>query len=338
MLDFRPKGGRSKNYYRRHEQRKLLLLVLSVGMVLFLIEQAANPRRWLWIWQAAGQQAANDKAERHAKVEQPAELRRNLAPGEFIAEGEHSEELPADKQFLPGVDRTLLARVRDDTAFRSTEMDAFYHLLQILNETDEQVLEKASIGAVSFNQLFNQPKEFRGDLVNISGTARRVLEKKLPRNSSGVERYYEVVIEPDDRAYPVVIYSLDLPDGFRKGEKLNETIRLTGFFYKRWPGMSAKREIMSWPLLLSKTVRWQPAAVAAPPADGNAKLKSLTSGLALAIVASLAVMLLLFLGTRRKTRFVMPQANRDELQRLADQEAAPDVREQLAELARHENP
>lgn len=334
MLDFRPKGGRTKNYYSRPEQRKLLLLVLSVGMVLFLIEQAANPQRWLWIWQVGQGAAANDKPERHAKVEQPPELNRKLARDEFIAEGEHREALPAGKKFFPGVDSELLATVRDDTAFRSTERDAFYHLLKILDETDEDKLARSTIGPVSFNQLFTQPKEFRGELVTLSGSVRRVLERKLAPNTSGVERYYDVVIEPEDRAYPVVVYALGLPDGFPCGENLNESVRINAFFYKRWPQMSVKREIMTWPLLLSKTVHWQPA-LAAQPADDKAKLKGLTGGLALAVVASLAVMILLFLGTRRKTQFMMPQANRHELQRLGDHDVVPDVREQLAELARH---
>lgn len=334
MLDFRPKGGRTKNYYSRHEQRKLLLLVLSVGMVLFLIEQAANPRRWLWIWQAAGQQAAgDDKAQRHAKVEQPPELHRKLARDEFIAEGEHHGAIPADKKFFPGVDRDLLARVRDDTVFRAAE-DAFYHLLKILDETSEEDLAKASIGPVSFTQLFTQPKEFRGELVTVSGTARRVLEKQVPKNEFGITRYYQIVIEPDDRNYPIVIDTLSLPDGFPHGEKLNEAVRIHAFFYKRWAYLSGKKEIATWPLLLSKTVHWRPAAVAAAPANDKARLKGLTSGLAMAVVASLAVMILLFLGTRRKTRFVMPQANREELRQLADRDVAPDLREQLPELAR----
>jgi hypothetical protein len=42
--------------------------------------------------------------------------------------------------------------------------------------------------------------------------------------------------------------------------------------------------------------------------------------------------------TRRKIRFVMPQAKPGELDRLRDEEVMPDVRHQLAELARQEQP
>ncbi len=340
MLDFRPKGGRTTNYFGRYEQRKLLLLVLSVGMLLFLIEEAANPQRWLWLWQAAGQQVApaNDKPHRLAQVEQPPELRRKLAHDEFVAEGEAKEAIPADKKFFPGVRPEFLALVRDDTVFRGAESDAFYHLLKILDETSEDDLRQASIGPVSFTQLFTQPKEYRGDLVTVGGSVRRVLEKDAPQNDYGIARYYQVVIEPDDRAYPVVVYSLGLPEGFPRGENLHETVRVNGFFYKRLAGMSAKKEIMTWPLLVSKTLHWQPVVAAAPVADEKARFKNMVGGLALAVLASLAVMLFLFIGMRRKTRFVMPHARPDQLDGLAGREVAPDVRQQLAELARQEQP
>src|ERR1700741_5007531 len=48
MLDFRPKG-RTRNYFARGEQRKLLALVFAIGLVLFVIEEAAHPKRWLWL-------------------------------------------------------------------------------------------------------------------------------------------------------------------------------------------------------------------------------------------------------------------------------------------------
>jgi hypothetical protein len=346
MLDFRPKSSRTTNYFARGEQRKLLLLVLSAGLVIFLVEEAAHPQRWLWMWQAAGQQAAPPaagNAARRAKVEQPAALRRKTKHvDEFIAEAAAPEALPVEKTFFPGVQPELLAHVRDDTVFRAAESDAFYHLLKVLDQTSEKALEDASLGPVSFTQLFTQPKEYRGDLVTVSGTVRRVLEKHVPKNKYGVQQYSQVVIEPDDREYPMIINCLDLPEGFPRGEKLHEPATITGFFYKRWAGMSQGKEIMTYPMLFSKTLRWQPQlAAGAAAAQGGAiqaDLNRLMGGVAFAIVASLAVVAFVLGRTRRKTRFVMPQAKPGELDRLRDEEVMPDVRHQLAELARQEQP
>lgn len=336
MLDFRPKG-RSRNYLARGEQRKLLGLVFAVGLMLFLIEQAANPRRWGWLWQAAGQPAAagRDNPVRLAKVEQPPELRRRqAAKDEFIAENGHKEELPAHKQFFPGVDRELLAGVRDDTMFRSSEADAFFHLLGVLNDTSEATLEKSSIGAVSFTQLFAQPKEFRGDLVTLEGTVLRALPKTAAKNEYGISDFYMLVIEPSDRAYGIIIHALELPPGFPTGQKLHEPVTITGFFYKRWAHLSEDKEIMTWPLLLSKTVRWHPVAADAPVADAD--MKNLAGGLAIAVLASLVIVVFVFFATRRKTQFKMPQSRLADLQQLGDQQPALDVRQQLAELARQD--
>ncbi|MGH7137180.1 MAG: hypothetical protein ACREHD_15670, partial [Pirellulales bacterium] len=227
MLDFRPKG-RSRNYMARGEQRKLLGLVLAVGLVLFLIEEAANPQRWAWMFQAAGQPVAAAHPGRKAKVEQPPELRKELDRDEFIAEREHAAEVPAQKKFFPGVDRDLLAKVRDDTPLRRpSEAGAFYHLLGILAETPEAEIEEGSIGPVSFTQLFGQPKEFRGDLVTIEGTVLRAQKKTAPKNDYGITDYDLLIVEPSDRAYAVWVYALELPDEFPRGDKLREPVTLT---------------------------------------------------------------------------------------------------------------
>lgn len=345
MLDFRPKGTRSTNYFSRHEQWKLLLLVFSAGLLVFVIEAAANPGRWLWLLQAAGQapkrpDVANGDggaAGRHAAVEQPETLRRKTGDNEFIAEAEVGDGIEPGKRFFPGVQPELLARVRDDTVFRPAESDAFYHLLKILAEASEERLEQASIGRVSFTQLFTQPKEFRGDLVTVRGTVRRTMEKSAPKNGFGIKGYWQVVVEPDDRDYPVVIYCLDLPPEFPRGEKLHERVTVTGFYYKRWAGLSSGREIMTWPLLLSKTVRWQPAVAAAgAAAEDRAALNNVAAGLVLAVMVSLAVVWFVLSRTRRKTTFSMPHARPGELNSLRHEELAPDVREQLANLARQD--
>lgn len=336
MLDFRPKG-RSRNYLARTEQRKLLGLVLTVGMVLFLIEQAANPQRWVWLLQpAGGPPAGQGDPARFAKVEQPPELRRRQAgKNEFIADAGQKEELPAHKRFFPGVDRELLAGVRDDTVFRSSETNAFFHLLDILNDTPEATLEKSSIGPVSFTQLFAQPKEFRGDLVTMEGTVLRALPKTAGKNDYGIGDYYMLVVEPRDRAYGVIVYALELPPGFPTGEKIHEPAVITGFFYKRWAHLSEDKEIMTWPLLLSKTVRWQPL-VAKAPAAAQTNLQSLLGGLAIATLASLVVVAFVLFATRRKTQFRMPQSRLEGFSVPDGQQPPPDVRQQLAELSRQE--
>ncbi len=352
MLDFRPKSTRTRNYLNRREQRRLLLLVMSAGLVMILIQEASKPKHWVWIRGGAALAppavnprqpppraaarplaAGPDGAELAEADDQPKPpVRRALAPDEFIIEAETEHDLPHGKQYFPGVRADLLGRVRDDTVFRAAETGSFYNLLEVLNTAGEQELEKASLGDVSFTQLYTQPKEFRGDLVTISGAVRRVQAKRLAANASGIEQYYQVILEPNDRAYPVVVYCLELPDGFPSGERLNEPATLTGFFYKRWAHMSGKG-ISTWPLLLAKTIDWRPEARPAIAPRPQFNRQTLLAALFIATVVSLLVVLFVLSRTRFR-RLAGKPLKPPQLSGLKNEPVAPDVREQLAQLAK----
>ncbi|MBI3466867.1 MAG: hypothetical protein HY000_27960 [Planctomycetes bacterium] len=49
MADFRQKT-RLRNYLARSEQRRLLVLVMTLGLVVLLTIEAAKPERWFWMW------------------------------------------------------------------------------------------------------------------------------------------------------------------------------------------------------------------------------------------------------------------------------------------------
>jgi hypothetical protein len=374
MLDFRPKGARARNYLARREQRRLLTLVLAAGLVIVLIQEAARPRRWLWFVggapdvPAAGRQAAQPKrpaperaaneavaanvagqaeaadadtpADRAAdhEAKPPLTRPRPLLPGEFIAEAE-AHDLPRGKKYFPGVEPELFRAVRDDTVFRSSDHVPFYHLLDLLNRTSEAELERAAIGEVSYAQVYTQPKEFRGDLVTMRGTVRRVTARPTSANHFGISQFYQTVLEPEDRSDPVVFYCLELPAGLLPGDRLNVPATITGFFYKRWSYFRQDKEITTWPLLLAKTVHLlaPPApAMAARPA-ANPRLQALAA--VAAAVFSVFVVSLAWRMTRRPvSRFQVGGPHGSELATLPDTALAPDVRQQLAELARQGPP
>ena len=51
--------------------------------------------------------------------------------------------------------------------------------MDILNRTDPETLNKASLGPVSYAQLFRQPNQYRGRLVTVSGVVRRANRLEL---------------------------------------------------------------------------------------------------------------------------------------------------------------
>jgi hypothetical protein len=339
MLDFRPKGKKSRNYLARSEQWRLLLLVAIMGLVMLMMGQVRQPQMWRWMWfgqQPGGaNQAANEpKIDTRLKPK----ARRPILADEFVAERAEKPALPAGKKFFPGVNEKFLGEVRDDTVFRSAESDAFYHLLEILKDTDEQKLEAAA-SPVTFTQLFTQPKEYRGEVVTVEGALRRNESLPARQNEYGIEKYSKLVIQPNDRAEPLLVYCLEPPDNLPLGDKLNQPIKATGFFYKRQAGMSGDG-IRTWPLVLAKTV-----VVAPPPAPlGHKEAEPISPMIAVvgSVCASLAVIWFVLGRTKRGVKFQLPSAGspqaesvlaRHGLSSLKNEDIEPDVRGQLARLS-----
>ena len=349
MLDFRPKGKRPSRSPVRTDQWRLLMLVATTAIVMLLMAEARKPQIWRMLGfrgpaggNAAGAPGAAPQAGAAAAIDtrlEPKE-RTPLKADEIIVEARDKHALPQDKEFFPGVDAELLGEVRDDTAFRSAESGAFHHLLAILQKTDEQALEQASLGEVTFTQLFTQPKEFRGELVTIDGTVRRNESLRAVKNDYGIERYFRLVIEPSDRAEPMLIYCLELPAGAPIGDNLHQPIKATGFFYKRQAGMAGDG-IRTWPLVLAKTVRMVAAPAAAAPVQADPI--SPTFAIIVSIVLALAVVWFVLGRTQRGTKFRIPAAGDPEAQRvlsrhglssLKNESVEPNERERFVEMAK----
>jgi len=184
-----------------------------------------------------------------------------------------SDDRPLDegqRQALERVQRTLdgvfLDSVRDNTVFRPSEKDAWFRLLEDLNRRHEEDLHRSSVGRVGFLQLYRQPREYRGELVTVGGEVRLGYHRQAPQNIYGITSYYIFWLKPSATDSPIVVYCLDVPDGFPdvraiedKGKKpvLREDAEFTGYFFKRW-AYRAEDGTRLAPLVLAKTPRWQP--------------------------------------------------------------------------------
>ncbi|MBC8874986.1 MAG: hypothetical protein H8E44_36655 [Planctomycetes bacterium] len=163
------------------------------------------------------------------------------------------------------LDRVFLDAVRDNTVFRTEEQDAWFRLLEELERRDAEELQQSSIGHVGFLQLYRQPKEYRGQLVTVQGQLRLGYHRQPARNIYGITDYYYFWLKPIGATSPIVVYCLDVPDGFpdvkaieAAGEKptLSEDVEFTGYFFKRWAYRAGDGTRLA-PVLLAKTPRWE---------------------------------------------------------------------------------
>jgi hypothetical protein len=171
------------------------------------------------------------------------------------------------------LDQVFLDAIRDNTVFRNAEKDAWFRMLEQLDQRDLSVLQRESTGYAGFLQLYKQPAAYRGKLVTIAGTIRMGYYREAPQNLYGIRGYYVFWLRPAGAKSPIVVYCLEIPEGFpdvaaleRDGERpqLDEEAEFTGFFFKRW-AYRAQDDTRLAPLVLAKAPRWE-----RPLDDGDA--------------------------------------------------------------------
>lgn len=265
-----------RNYLSGREQRRLLLLVAALGLVLYLMNEARDPRHWRWLTGEAPPAAGNTV---HPK--------------------EPEETVSGPIRPLPELDPSVLKAVKDDTPFRDEEQAAWFGLFGILRDADSRALQRASLGNVTYVQLFDQPDVYRGKLVTLGGVVRRTETMNAPKNEAGIAAYTRAILEPADGSNnPIILYVLELPEGFPAGPDVSAKVTLTGYAFKRWV-YTAQDGLRLAPVVLAKTLRWYPAPEEQPaPRRSPSVVVVLAGGLMFAAVLLFSVI--------RRTRMKHP--------------------------------
>lgn len=297
MVSFQ-KTPKPRNYLSRREQRRLLLLVLALGLVVFLIMEADDLAEKLCGSENSppGASGSTQVTEIDNRLEPPSQ--KDEIPGTFTSPAPVKDDAPEDTtgRYFPGVKPVYLKEVRDNTTFRKQEHQAWFNLLDILNKTDEATLERESTGRVTYAQLFQQSSAYRGELVTVRGKIRRAHRLPCARNALGLQRYHRVWLWPDDNpSSPMVVYCLHLPDGFPMGMEIEEEAKISGFFFKCWV-YGAKDGLRTAPSLLAKTVRWHRRP---PVEERSLNPVAILGVIAVAAVVSLLVAVYVYVQTRR---------------------------------------
>jgi hypothetical protein len=176
-----------------------------------------------------------------------------------------SQQRAAAVDVQDALDQVFLDSITDNTVFRGAEKDAWFRMLEQLNERDLPTLRRESTGYVGFLQLYKQPASYRGKLVTVAGTIRMGYYREAPENLYGIKGYYVFWLKPAGGKSPIVVYCLEIPDGFpdvakleREGERpaLDEQAEFTGYFFKRW-AYRAQDDTRLAPLILAKVPRWE---------------------------------------------------------------------------------
>jgi hypothetical protein len=171
------------------------------------------------------------------------------------------------RPFPPFFLKPGMIRDRNSNGFANgdPEIDIFCQILALAHFTSAKAFAKAARHDVSYAHLFNEPEQYRGQVVHVSGRLVRLQRFKPPDDARGlgVSNQYEGWIMTDRYGEnPACVVFTALPDGLRIDEdrRLNiEDVGFDGYFYKRYryKAYDSKKanEFRDAPLLIGHTLR-----------------------------------------------------------------------------------
>ena len=148
-------------------------------------------------------------------------------------------------------------RSRNGKPFSSPDAECFYQLLAAVERTNPEQLNSQSTGNFELAPLLQDPKTHHGELVEVKGNVRRItkiaVDNPYIKERLNIDHYYEIdIFVPIDQHiklgkskdgesvpefrhdYPITVCARHLPAELKESDQINETVRITAFFFKLW--------------------------------------------------------------------------------------------------------
>jgi len=194
------------------------------------------------------------------------------------------------------------AAVKDKALFLPAEREAWSQLLERARRTSAKDLEQISAGEVAYAQLVNQPDVYRGRAVRIRGTVLREKVKRATADTPEIGEYHQLWLAPRGGGeWPIVVYTLEIPEHFPRGDGLREPVVVDGFFFKNWSYPHADGMGLA-PVIVARNVGWQPPRTAPAPAGQTTDFNAVIFGAGLAAMAAMFFVTWIVRQTRRPPR------------------------------------
>ena len=246
-------------YLNRKDQRRLLAMIGVLCLVVFGVTWAARPESWYWLGPPDNESAQNNparnetvspkasnkhsvdvgaistdtsqqKTDADAKVSVKKDVAEAVAKPAPEMKNENGSTLPATAD-LPA---KWLEVINDQVmGLRVNESDTYYRVLAHISRLDDRFLKKHTRKDVLYVNLLRNPDLYRGKLITIHGTARRITQMQVGKNKYGVKKTYEAwVLTPDSGSDPIRLVSTGIDSRLPLGEKVAVEIEATGYFLK----------------------------------------------------------------------------------------------------------
>jgi len=232
----------ARNHSSRREQWRLLLLILPLGLVILLMARIRDPQT----------------ADRINRFFAP------IKPRPVVAGSPAPNVRTEPRDLFPGIRREPLASIKDNTYFRNSETQAWFHFFDVLQRTPLEQISSAHGVEVDYTQLIDQPETYRGRLVSIKGTVRQVTRQTPAPNDLGIDSYDRVVIQPADGVpWPIFVYCLEMDADRPERSALMGSVQVTGLFFKNL-SYSWQDGLGTAPVLVSRSLNYSESTTGAP--------------------------------------------------------------------------
>lgn len=165
-----------------------------------------------------------------------------------------------DTTTVRAIDPLLLDQVRDEQPIPQPnqfglELDAWFTTMLLAAQTDVKAFEDAANPDLTYSQLWQRPRRYRGQVVTMEGRLRQLdrIESPLLIRQAGFPVIYEGWLFLKNHAdNPVCLLFTEVPPTMKPGKGLDYSIRFSGYFFKkyRYPDVSRKDRIA--PLLIGR--------------------------------------------------------------------------------------
>ncbi len=277
-------------YLNRGDQKRLLVLVGMIAMIVFSIEFAARPSSWYWLTGRPADAEPDDKKREvppasTEKVDfRPDMKETSLGPQVIRVVGDHTPadadrykptsgaSQPADtKEHELKLAPELTALIKDNAVgIRESERELYYYLLAKTRDVPPNDLAEVARPSIAFAVLMNESKDLLGEIITVKGQLRRLTALPAGKNEFGIETLWEGwLFNADSGLNPYCIRMTSLPEGIPTGQELGSgiVVKVTGYFLKRYGYPAQQDRLHVAPLILAKSVRWYEKRPSSVPDD-----------------------------------------------------------------------
>jgi hypothetical protein len=176
------------------------------------------------------------------------------------------------------VPASVLEWVQDGKGIQvgTLDLEAYIEFLVLASQTSPAAFAKAARHDLVYWHLFENPKKYRGEVVEFAGRLKRLRRFDPPEEAvaRGVRDLYEGwMFDPElYGANPICIVFTDLPPGLKLGEKIDRRVSFAGYFFKkfRYNASDESRTLHDAPLVVGRSVTVLSSPDAGEKGEGGA--------------------------------------------------------------------